>query len=109
MSRNVVVALFVALLVGACGSGGDKLSGAKASYVAQVDPVCRDLQRQVGDLGQDPGKQGAGIEGAVNNIKTVKAPSEDSERADLFMAALTNTSLSLQDVHQSRIVNDQTR
>jgi hypothetical protein len=109
MSRNVVVALFVALVIGACGSGGNKLSGAKASYVAQVDPICRDLQGQVGDLGSDPGKQAGAIEGAVNKIKTVKEPSEDSERADLFIAALTNTYLSLQDVDQSRMVNDQTR
>jgi hypothetical protein len=109
MARNVVVALFVALLVGACGSGGDKLSGAKASYVAQVDPICRDLQGQVGDLGSDPGKQAAAIEGAVNKIKAVKKPSEDSERADLFIASLTNTYLSLQDVDQSRQVNDSTR
>lgn len=109
MARNVIVALFVALLVGACGSGGDELSGAKASYVAQVDPICKDLQAQVGELGQDPGKQAAAIEDAVSKIKAVPKPGEDSERADVFIAALTNTYLSLQDVDQARMVDDQTR
>jgi hypothetical protein len=111
MARNVVVALFVALLVGACGSGGDDgtATGAKGTYVAQVDPICKDLQGQVGELGQDPAKQAAAIEAAVGKIKAVTKPSEDSERADLFIAALTNTYLSLQDVDQSRMVNDSTR
>ena len=108
MARNVVAALFVALVIGACGSP-NALSGAKASYVAQVDPICRDLRAQVGDLGQDAGKQAADVQAAVNKIKAVKEPSEDSERADLFIASLTNTYLSLQDVDQARQVNDTTR
>jgi hypothetical protein len=111
MARNCVVALSVALFVGACGSGGDdgRATGAKGTYVAQVDPICKELQGQVGELGQDPGKQAAAIEAAVAKIKAIPKPSEDSERADVFIAALTNTYLSLQDVDQSRMVNDQPR
>jgi len=60
----------------------------------------------VGELGKDPGKQAAAIEAAVAKIKAVPKPKEDSERADVFIAALTNTYLSLQDVDQSRTVND---
>jgi hypothetical protein len=107
--RNCVVALFVALLVGACGSS-NKISGAKAAYVAQVDPICKNLRSQLGgDLGSDPGKQAAAVADAVAKIMAVPKPKEDSERADVFIAALNNVNLSLQDVDQSRMVNDQTR
>jgi hypothetical protein len=107
--RYGVVALFVALLVCACGSS-NKISGAKAAYVAKVDPICRDLRSQLGgDLGTDAGKQAAAVADAVGKIMAVPKPAEDSERADLFIAALNNTNLSLQDVDQSRMVNDQTR
>jgi hypothetical protein len=110
--RNCVVALFVALVVGACGSGGSSstATGAKGAYVAQVDPICKSLRGQLGgDLGTDPAKQAAAIADAVGKIMAVPKPKEDSERADLFIAALNNVNLSLQDVDQSRMVNDQTR
>jgi hypothetical protein len=74
-----------------------------------VDPVCKQLNDQVGELGNDPAKEAAAIEAAVDRIKAVSKPKEDSERADVFIAALTNTYLSLQDVDQSRRVNDKTR
>lgn len=77
--------------------------------MAQVDPICKVLPGQVGDLGQDPGKQASAIEAAVIKIMAVAKPKEDSERADLFIAALNNVNLSLQDVDQSRKVNDQGR
>jgi hypothetical protein len=111
-ARNCVVALFVALLVGACGSGGDNgtATGAKGTYVAQVDPICKNLRSQLGgDLGTDPAKQASAIADAVGKIMAVPKPKEDSERADLFIAALNNVNLSLQDVDQSRTVHDQTR
>jgi len=78
--------------------------------VAQVDPVCKDLRKQVGDnLGSDPGKQASAIEAAVAKLMAVPKPKEDSDRADIFITALNNTNLSLQDVDQSRTVKDQTR
>jgi hypothetical protein len=108
--RIVVVALFVALLGSACGSDDDGgVSGAKAVYVAQVDPICGELQTDIGELGSEPAKQAEEIEKAVARIKGVSKPREDSERADLFIAALQNLFLSLQDVDESRKVNDQPR
>ncbi len=109
--RICTVALFIALVAGACGAGGDngRATGAKGTYVAQVDPICKQLQPQVTDLGTDPGKQASAIADAVAKIMAVPKPKEDSDRADLFIAALNNVNLSLQDVNQSRIVNDTAR
>jgi hypothetical protein len=110
-ARVCAVAVFAALAVGACGSGGDDgaLTGAKGAYVAQVDPICADLQGKIGELGQDPQKQAADVEEAVNKIKAVPIPKNDDERARLYIAAMENVYLGLQDVDQSRRVNDQTR
>jgi cell division septation protein DedD len=77
--------------------------------VAQVDPICADLQGKIGDLGQDPEKQAADVQEAVNKIKAVPVPNDDDQRARLYIAAMENLYLSLQDVDQSRRVNDQTR
>ncbi|MDQ6838139.1 MAG: hypothetical protein M3137_07390, partial [Actinomycetota bacterium] len=82
---------------------------AKGTYVAQVDPICKALQPQVTNLGSDPAKQASAIADAVAKIMAVPKPKEDSTRADLFIAALNNVNLSLQDVDQSRRVNDTTR
>ncbi|MDQ4069295.1 MAG: hypothetical protein M3203_07475 [Actinomycetota bacterium] len=108
-ARLCVVALFVALLAGACGGDDGGLSGAKARYVAQVDPICAELQAQIGTLGENPEEQARQVEEAVNRIRGISKPAEDSERADVFIAAMENLYLSLQDVHQSRLVNDQPR
>ena len=109
--RHCAVAAFVALAAGACGAGGDdgRLTGAKGQYAAQVDPICADLQGKIGELGQDPEKQARDVEDAVNRIKAVRLPKEDDTRAQVFIAAMENLYLALQDVDQSRRVNDQTR
>ncbi len=110
--RNCVVALFVALVVGACGSSSSngKATGAKGAYAAKVDPICKSLQSQIGgDLGSDAGKQAAAVADAVSKIMAIPKPRDDSEQADVFIAALNNTNLSLQDVDQARMVNDQPR
>ncbi len=109
--RNCAVAAFIALTAGACGAGGDdgRLTGAKGQYAAQLDPICAELQGKIGELGQDPEKQAADVEAAVMRIKAVSMPKEDDERARLYIAAMENLYLSLQDVDQSRRVNDQTR
>jgi hypothetical protein len=85
------------------------LSGAKAGYVAQVDPICADLERKIGELGENPEQQARDVEDAVNRIKGVSKPRDDDSIADLHIAALENVFLALQDVDQSRRVNDQPR
>jgi hypothetical protein len=110
-ARVCAVAVFAALAVGACGSGGDdgRLTGAKGAYAAQIDPICTELQGKIGELGQDPEKQAADIQEAVNRMMAVPVPSNDDQRARLYIAAMQNLYLSLQDVDQSRRVNDPTR
>ena len=108
-ARLCAVALFVALLAGACGGDNGGVSGAKARYVAQVDPLCTELQAKIGTLGDNPEQQAKEVEEAVNRIRGIQKPREDSERADVFIAAMENLFLSLQDVDQARRVNDQAR
>ena len=85
------------------------MSGAKAGYVAQVDPICAELQTEIGELGENAEEQARAVEDAVNRIKSVSLPGDDSVIADRFIAAMENLYLSLQDVHQSRLVNDEPR
>jgi len=110
-ARICAVAAFAALVVSACGAGGDdgRLTGAKGAYAAKVDPICADLQGKLGTLGQNPEKQAADVEAAVNQIKAVPVPKDDDQRARLYIAAMENLYLGLQDVDQSRRVNDQSR
>jgi hypothetical protein len=107
-ARLCLAALSVALLAGAC-SASDDLSGAKAAYVAQVDPICAELQDKIGQLGENAEQQAADVEAAVMKMKAAAAPRDDKSIADLHIAAMENLYLSLQDVHQSRLVNDQPR
>ncbi|HEX2048555.1 MAG TPA: hypothetical protein VHF27_12365 [Acidimicrobiales bacterium] len=67
------------------------------------------MQTDIGTLGENPEQQARDVEEAVERIRRVSKPREDSERADVFIAAMENLYLSLQDVHQSRLVNDQAR
>ena len=107
-ARLCPVALFVALLAGAC-TASDDLSGAKAAYVAQVDPICAELHDKIGQLGENAEQQAADVEAAVMRMKEAGAPRDDKAIADLHIAALENLYLSLQDIDQSRRVNDQPR
>jgi hypothetical protein len=109
--RICAVAFLIAPVVGACGAGGDdgRLTGAKGAYAAQVDPICAELQGKIGELGQNPEQQAKDVEEAVNRIRAVQIPRNDDERARLYIAAMENLYLSLQDVDQSRRVNDQSR
>ena len=85
------------------------MSGAKAAYVAQVDPVCTELQGKIGQLGENPEQQARDVEDAVNRMRTAPKPRDDDSIANLHIAALENVFLALQDVDQSRRVNDQPR
>lgn len=109
--RIAAVALLIAPLVGACGSGGDggRLTGAKGEWAAKVDPICKDLQGKIGTLGDNPEQQAKDVEEAVMRMKGAAYPKDDDQRAALFIASMENLYLSLQDVDQSRRVNDQPR
>ena len=107
-ARLCSVALFVALLAGAC-TASDDLSGAKAAYVAKVDPICAELQDKIGQLGENAEQQAKDVEDAVMRMREAGAPKDDSSIADLHIAALENLYLALQDIDQSRRVNDQGR
>ena len=103
-----VVALFVVLIAGACG-GADDLSGAKAAFVAQIDPICAELQADLGELGENPEEQAAAIQEAVMRMAALERPAEDRVIVDRYIASMDNLWLSLMDAHQARLVNDQAR
>jgi hypothetical protein len=74
-----------------------------------VEPICAEMRAKVGTLGDDPAKEAEAVNDGVMRIKEIKAPAEDSEKAEVFVQALNNVQLALQDVDQSRMVNDQPR
>jgi hypothetical protein len=67
------------------------------------------LQAKIGQLGENPEQQAKDVEAAVQQIQQQAYPKDDDQRAALFVAAMQNLFLSLQDVDQSRRVNDQPR
>jgi hypothetical protein len=109
--RICAVALIIAPVVGACGSGGDgdRLTGAKGDWAAHVDPICAELQGKLGQLGENAEQQAKDVEDAVNRMKQRAYPRDDDSVAARYIAAMENLYLSLQDVDQSRRVNDQPR
>jgi hypothetical protein len=110
MVRSAFVLAVVALVGGACGSGSNpKPSGAKAAYIAKVEPICAEMKAKIGTLGDDPAKDAAAVDDGVQRIKAIKPPADDLEQADVFVQALTNVQLALQDADQSQQVNDQPR
>lgn len=74
-----------------------------------MDPICTELQAKIGELGENPEQQAADVEAAVMRMKSASKPKDDSVIADRYIAAMENLYLSLQDVHQSRLVKDQPR
>jgi len=104
-------AMAVVLVVGACS--GDKQSGkpggARGRYVDQVDPICKDLQSKIGKLGDDALKQRDEVNAALDRIKAIRQPSEEIDKLRVFLTELNNTAIDLEDVNQSRQVNDQAR
>jgi hypothetical protein len=109
--RICAVALIVAPVVGACGAGGDgdRLTGAKGTYASKVDPICKELQNKIGQLGENAEQQAKDVEEAVGRMKTAEIPRDDEAISKRFIAAMENLYLALQDVDQSRRVNDQPR
>ncbi|HVL07017.1 MAG TPA: hypothetical protein VM388_13590 [Acidimicrobiales bacterium] len=74
--------------------------------MAQVDPICAELQGKIGQLGENAEQQAADVEAAVMRMREANAPRDDRAIADLHIAAMENLYLALQDVDQSRRVND---
>lgn len=67
------------------------------------------MQGKIGTLGDNPEQQAKDVEEAVMRMKGAAYPKDDDQRAALFIASMENLYLSLQDVDQSRRVNDQPR
>lgn len=109
--RISAVALLIAAVGGACGAGGDggRLTGAKGTYASKVDPICKELQGKIGELGDNAEQQAKDVQDAVGRMKSAQIPRDDEAIAKTFIAAMENLYLALQDVDQSRRVNDQPR
>jgi hypothetical protein len=67
------------------------------------------LQGKIGQLGENAEQQAKDVEAAVQQMKQRAYPRDDDQVAARFIAAMENLYLSLQDVQQSRLVNDQPR
>jgi hypothetical protein len=67
------------------------------------------LQGKIGQLGENAEQQAKDVEDAVNRMKQRAYPRDDDSVAARYIAAMENLYLSLQDVDQSRRVNDQPR
>ena len=67
------------------------------------------MQGKIGQLGENPEQQAKDVEDAVNRMKQRAYPRDDDSVAARYIAAMENLYLSLQDIDQSRIVNDQPR
>ena len=67
------------------------------------------MERKIGQLGENAEQQAKDVEDAVNRMKQRAYPRDDDSVAARYIAAMENLYLSLQDVHQSRLVNDQPR
>lgn len=108
IARSVLVLVAVTVLGGACSSSNTP-SGSKAGYIAKVELVCAEMHEKVGTLGNDPEKEATAVNDGYMKIKDIKAPNEDLEKLQVFVESLNNLQLALQDVDQSRRVNDQAR
>ncbi|MDP1806791.1 MAG: hypothetical protein Q8K72_16550, partial [Acidimicrobiales bacterium] len=67
------------------------------------------MQGKIGQLGENAEQQAKDVEDAVNRMKQRAYPRDDDSVAARYIAAMENLYLSLQDVDQSRRVNDQPR
>jgi len=101
----------VVLSVGACA--GDKRSGkpggARGRYIDQVDPICKGLNATIGKLGDDALKERDEINAAVDAIRAIKPSGEERDQLEVFIIKLGNVALAMEDVNQSRRVNNQGR
>ena len=99
----VVIGVAAALVLGACGGGGNRLS--KAGFIAQGDRICAETQRAVDDAvktsfpnkGNVPtGEEAAAfvdgpfddlVQKELDQLGDLKPPKEDKERVDEMLQA----------------------
>lgn len=108
---GVVAAMVTVLVLGAC-SGDEqtgKPGGARGRYIDQVDPICEELNAKIGRLGDDALKQRDEINAALDRINAIPPPGEELDKLKVFLIELNNAALALEDVNQSRLVNNQGR
>lgn len=99
------------VLVG-CGEldSGEELSGPRARFAEQADPICEETRAAVGGkLGVDPAKERAAIQAGLDKLKALPQPSENIEKLQVFLNWYNNMGISMEDVVQSRIVNNAVR
>ncbi len=106
-SCAAAVAMF--LLAGCAGDDGGGLSGAKADFAAQVEPICVETRQRVGQLGDDPAADRDAVQSAVDRLEALNPPGEDETTFRLFVLHLQNMALALEDLNQARIVNNPQR
>lgn len=102
----------LALVLAACGEldSGGELSGPQSRYVAQADAVCEETRAAVGgQLGVDPAKEFAALQLGIDNLKAIPQPSEDIDQLRVFLNHYNNARLSIQDLVESKIVNNAER
>lgn len=105
--RYSCAAVVAVVLLSACGAGGDDgLTGAKADFAAQVDPICVETRQKVGNLGDDPVADRDAVQSAVDRLQALGPPGEDETTFRLFVIRLQNMALALEDLNQSRLVEN---
>lgn len=99
------------LFAGACAGDAedDTPGGARGRYIERADPICREMHDRVGTLGDDPAGERAAIQSALDRLRALGIPGEESERLEVFLVELSNMTANLEDIDQSRRVNDQRR
>ena len=109
--RAVGGSLLAALVLGACGSGG-AIAGPQKEQAQKADAICQDAQDAIGrQLGADPTKDEAALHTAVDKLKALNPPSENSNTWSLFVQSTNNLWLTMLDYSQSLDpnVNDRAR
>ncbi len=109
LRTSCAVAVAVFLLAGCGGGDDDELSGAKADFAAQVEPICVETRQTVGQRGDDPAAERDAVQSAVDRMEALNPPGEDETTFRLFVLHLQNMALALEDLNQARIVNNPER
>lgn len=100
LARIVGVALFVSLLLAACGGGG--LS--KEEYIAQADEICAEAEQRVAEAPQptDPAQAEsyaneleAITEGYIAELRELEPPEDDAEEIEQLITMIEQAGLNI--------------